>query len=184
MAKMIIVNEERCMGCKSCVLQCALAHSDAGSLAEALNAETPPQSRIYVEPSGKFGMPLQCRHCEDAPCIRVCPTEAIKRLSPESPVLLDPDSCIGCRFCLIVCPFGVIDVSRNGKAMIKCDMCIERTEVGEEPACVVACPTGACQFVELDDQLRQRRRQVAEQLATLNRPDRIIPEPTDEPGSR
>ncbi len=144
MTKVIVVEEKRCLACGSCMLECAMAHTDARTLAEALQAETPPQPRVYVEPIGQFGMPLQCRHCEDAPCITICPTQAIHRFSDEGPVLLEAERCIVCRLCLIVCPFGVIDISRNGKAVIKCDQCLERTEAGEDPACVTACPTGRC----------------------------------------
>ena len=165
MAKMIVVNEGRCLACKQCVIECAMAHTEASTLVEALQSPTPPRSRLHVEPTGGFGMPLQCRHCEDAPCIAICPTEAIRRTSDGGPVLLDQERCIGCKFCLFVCPFGVIDVSADGKAMIKCDLCVERTEAGELPACVTACPTGALEFVELNDYLRQRRREVAKRLA-------------------
>ena len=167
MAKMIVVDEQRCLGCRSCVLECAMAHTQAGSLAEALAAETPPQPRLHVEPLGEFGMPLQCRHCEDAPCMTVCPTDAIHRLSEHGPVVLEQERCIGCRFCLIVCPFGVIDLSRDGKAMIKCDLCIERTEAGQEPACVAACPTGALKFEEVTEYLRQRRRETLWRVAGM-----------------
>lgn len=167
MAKIIIVDEQRCLGCKSCVLECAMAHTQAASLAEALAAETPPQPRVHVEPLGEFGMPLQCRHCEDAPCMAACPTDAIGRPSEDGPVLLDQERCIGCRCCLVVCPFGVIDLSRDGKAMIKCDLCLERTEAGQDPACVAACPTRALQFVELDDYLRQRRREAVRRVAEV-----------------
>lgn len=167
MPKVIVVNEDRCLACNSCMIECALAHSEAGTLVEALSAETPPQPRVHVEPARTFGMPLQCRHCEDPPCIAICPTEAIHRLSPEGPVLLDQDRCIGCKFCVLVCPFGVIELSRDGKAIIKCDLCIERTEAGELPACVAACPTGALEFVELDDHLRQRRREAVHRVAQV-----------------
>jgi carbon-monoxide dehydrogenase iron sulfur subunit len=157
-AKIIVVREERCLGCHSCMLACGLAHSAAGSLAEAVRAKTPPQSRVHVEPVGSFGMPLQCRHCEDAPCMAVCPTRAIYRHAPGEPVLLDGERCIGCKFCIQVCPFGVIDLSRDGKAMIKCDLCAERTAAGEAPACVAACPTGALVFEDVERFLRDRRR--------------------------
>jgi Fe-S-cluster-containing dehydrogenase component len=63
----------------------------------------------------------------------------------------------------MVCPFGVIDISRDGKAVVKCDLCIERTEAGQEPACVVSCPTGALQFCELTELLIERRRAAAKQ---------------------
>ena len=118
MSKIIIVNEERCLGCKSCVIECAVAHSHAKDLVEALQAGEKLQSRVHVEPFRDFGMPLQCRHCEDAPCLAICPTEAIHRPSETGPVLIDAERCIGCKFCMIVCPFGVIELSRDGKAMV------------------------------------------------------------------
>ena len=96
----------------------------------------------------------------------VCPTEAIHRVCDTGPVLLNREQCIGCKFCILVCPFGVIDLSRDGKAVVKCDLCIERTEAGEEPACVAACPTGSLRFVELDEMLAQRRRTIVELVST------------------
>jgi carbon-monoxide dehydrogenase iron sulfur subunit len=165
MAKIVVATEGRCLGCKSCEIACAMAHSEAKTLAEAVRADVPPQSRVHVEPLDAGGLPLQCRHCEDAPCVAVCPTGAIRRASDDAPVLLDAEACIGCRFCMLVCPFGVIDLSRDGKAMIKCDLCIERTEAGEEPACVAACPTGGLKFVEIDAWLRTRRREAAARIA-------------------
>ncbi len=165
MAKVIIVDEKLCMACKSCVIQCAMAHTDASSIQEAVRSDNPPQPRLYIEAGEQFGMPLQCRHCEDAPCMMVCPTEAISRTSAQDPVILDQQQCIGCKFCMQACPFGVIDISRDHKAVIKCDLCIELTQAGEDPACVTACPTRSLKFVELDDFLRDQRRQVAAMLA-------------------
>jgi len=164
MAKVIVVDEQRCLGCKSCVLECALAHSEAKTLVEALAADVPPQPRVHVEQGGQYGTPLQCRHCEDAPCIAVCPTEAIRRSGDDQPVLLDRERCIGCKCCIFICPFGVIQMSRDGKAAVKCDLCAERTAAGRDPACVAACPTGALRFVELDEELKRRRREAAERV--------------------
>jgi carbon-monoxide dehydrogenase iron sulfur subunit len=161
MAKIIVVDEQRCLACKSCAIACALAHSDAESLADALESDTPLQPRVHVEPYGTYGIPIQCRHCEDAPCVTVCPTEAIRRPAPGGPVLIDPARCIGCKACLLVCPFGVIDVMRDGKAVVKCDLCQKLTAKGEQPACVSACPTKALKFEELDEYLRRRRREAA-----------------------
>lgn len=165
MAKMIVVNPERCLACKSCVLECALAHSRASTLIEALRQETPPQSRVHVEAIGEFGMPLQCRQCEDAPCVAVCPTEALYRHVAGDPVLLDGDKCIGCKFCIVACPFGAIDLSRDGKAIVKCDLCIERTAAGEQPACVAACHTGALKFEDVQYFLKVRRQHAAAHAA-------------------
>lgn len=171
MAKVIVVRQDRCLGCKSCEIECALAHCQAATLVEALTAEQKPQSRVHVEPSGQFGVPLQCCHCEDAPCVTACPTEAIRRHTPDGPVLIDADRCIGCKFCLLVCPFGVIELAHDGRAMVKCDQCFEHTQAGEQPACVAACPTGALQFVELDEFLRQRRRELARRVTGVRLAD-------------
>ncbi len=166
MAKAIVTNYERCLGCGTCVIECAMAHTHAETLVEAIYGETPAQSRMHVEPLGDFGMPMQCRHCEAAPCIVVCPTDAIHRLTEDGPVLLVKEHCIGCRLCLFVCPFGVIEMSRGGTAVVKCDQCVQRTEIGQEPACVAGCPTGALQFRDITDYLRQRRREAARQAAS------------------
>jgi carbon-monoxide dehydrogenase iron sulfur subunit len=112
---------------------------------------------------------MQCRHCEDAPCISVCPTGAIYRQQAESPVLINQDLCIGCKFCLMVCPFGVINVSRDGKAMVKCDLCIERTKIGQEPACVEACPTKALKLVDEEKIAASKRQRSARELVLLTR---------------
>ena len=152
------------MACKTCELACAIAHSKAETLAEAMRADVRPQSRVRVEPLGRGSIAMQCRHCEDAPCIAICPTEAIQRLSEGGPVLLDPGRCIGCKYCMIVCPFGAIELSADGKAVTKCDLCIERTQAGELPACVAACPTHALVFTEIQDWPKRRRREVALQL--------------------
>ena len=163
MDKTITVNIEKCLACKSCEIACALTHSKSKVLEEAVTESPKPQRMVIVEAAGEFGVPIQCRHCEDAPCITVCPTAAIHRYQDDGPVLIEQDRCIGCNFCIVVCPFGVINISRGGKAVTKCDLCIERTEVGQEPACVESCPTGALQFCELTELLIERRRAAARQ---------------------
>jgi len=174
MAKIIVVDETRCLGCNTCLIQCAMAHTDAAGLAEAIRDGAKLQPRLRVKPSGRFGAPLLCRHCEDAPCIGACKKKLITRASPDGPVLLDSEHCTGCRLCMRACPFGVIEVSRKGKVMVKCDLCIRRLEAGELPACVAGCPTGALKFVKLDDSLRQKRREdlrQAKQLAHAEKAD-------------
>lgn len=164
MAKAIFVDIDKCLACKGCEIACALAHSQSGILEEAISEHPKPQSRIAVEAAGELGVPLQCRHCEDAPCITVCPTKAIGRNTPESPVLIDNDLCIGCRFCIAVCPFGVIELSRDNKVMIKCDLCIKRIKKQSKPACVEACPTGALMLIDEHDWAAGKRRKAAREL--------------------
>jgi anaerobic carbon-monoxide dehydrogenase iron sulfur subunit len=181
MTKAIITLPERCLGCKTCEFECALAHTTASTLVEALYSGAPFQPRVHVEALGDFGMPMQCRHCEDAPCVVVCPTGAVHRVSDRSLVLLDQENCIGCRLCLLVCPFGVIEMARTGKAVVKCDQCIQRTELGQEPACVAGCPTGALQFDEIAEYVRERRRAAAVRVATAGQISGSLVEAHDGP---
>ena len=166
MGKLIMVNIEKCLACKSCEIACAVAHSKSKILEESIKEHPTPQRRVTVEAVGELAVPLQCRHCEDAPCILICPTAAIHRNQADGPVLIEQDKCIGCKFCLMVCPFGVIDVSTDGKVIIKCDLCIERTRAGHEPACVEACPTGALELANEKDLAAQKRQLAAQELVS------------------
>ncbi len=157
MTRFIVVDEQRCLACKQCVVECALAHGQADTLAEAIAAGEQLRSRVYVEAVEGGGVPLQCRNCPDPACVAVCPKDALSRSGPDEPVVLDLELCIGCGFCMYACPFGVIDMSPDGKKAVKCDLCENRTASGELPACVVACPTGAIQFEEMDDAVRRQR---------------------------
>jgi len=146
--QVITVDAERCTGCHSCEIACAVAHSDLGELFQAIEQDPLPQPRMAVVAIGEVAVPLHCQHCEDPPCATVCPKDAIQRPDPDGPVILDEELCVGCGFCAIVCPFGMITMSADGKTALKCDMCIDRQQAGQPPACVEACPTGALQLIE------------------------------------
>lgn len=164
MGKTIMVNIEKCLACKSCEIACAVAHSRAGVFEKAIVEKPGPNKRVTVEAAGEFAVPIQCRHCEDAPCITVCPAGAIQRRESDGPVLIDQERCIGCKFCIVVCPFGAIDMSNEGKVVVKCDLCIERTKAGKEPACVEACPTKALKLVSEKELTASRRQHAAWEL--------------------
>jgi anaerobic carbon-monoxide dehydrogenase iron sulfur subunit len=165
MDKVIVVNIEKCLACKSCELACALAHSKSKILEEAVAESPKPQRMVTVEAVEEFAVPIQCRHCEAAPCVEICPTGAIRRQSEDAPVVVDEDLCIGCKLCMLICPFGVLQISPEGRAVIKCDMCLERLEKGQEPACVEACLTGAMKLVSLKEVLKEKRSKASKQLA-------------------
>jgi len=164
MDKTIMINIEKCLACKSCEIACALVHSKSKVLEEAITESPRPQRMITVEPVGESGVPIQCRHCEAAPCIEICPTGAIQRFDEQAPVVVDADLCIGCKLCMLICPFGVLQIGSEGRAIIKCDMCLERMEQGQEPACVEACPTKALRLVSLEEIIKSKRKEASKKL--------------------
>jgi Fe-S-cluster-containing hydrogenase component 2 len=140
----ILVDPERCVGCHTCELACAVAHTEAESVIGAVLAGERLQPRNRVVQVEDIKLSTQCRQCEDAPCVRVCPTGATYRT--ETYTAVDQRLCIGCRLCVMVCPFGAIHVAtteifgREKRAAFKCDLCIDRPA---GPACIEACPTKA-----------------------------------------
>jgi len=164
--RMIVLNVEKCLGCKSCEIACAVAHSVSKDLYRAIRETPSPKARVSVELAVGVPVPVQCRHCEDAPCMSVCPTGAVHRADEDSPVVIDQDRCIGCKMCIQVCPFGVIALSADGKGVLKCDLCVERLGQGQEPACVCACPTGALRFADMEEVSGRKRHKAAEQVVS------------------
>jgi carbon-monoxide dehydrogenase iron sulfur subunit len=170
--KRIVADPAKCMACRGCELACALAHAGTSDLVEAIYGRG-AKPRIYIESAAGLAVPLQCRHCEEAPCVRVCPSGALTRASEATPVLVVHQKCIGCGFCVESCPFGVIRLARSAEpgisdgrmAVIKCDLCAKRLADGLQPACVASCPVGALLFEEVDDNAKKARAWTAAQVA-------------------
>ena len=146
------------MACRTCELECAVSHSETKNLLSALFEEPRPQKRIFVERSGDLSFPLQCRHCEEPPCQKVCPTDALSKSTSADPVLLDEERCIGCKFCVIACPFGVVVLHRDNNKIIKCDLC-SNLEDQELPRCVQSCPTNALEYIPSEELTKKKRRE-------------------------
>ncbi len=159
MKGLITVDVNKCLGCRSCELGCAVEHSHSKNLFSAISEKPLPQSRVAVEHCHNTSIPLQCRHCEDPPCANVCPTQAISKQDSGEAVLIEDALCIGCKVCILVCPFGSISLSRDDKAVLKCDLCLERTSNGQVPACVSSCPTSALQFIPVEQFTKEKRRE-------------------------
>jgi carbon-monoxide dehydrogenase iron sulfur subunit len=162
---MVVVNPSRCLGCRSCEVQCAVAHSKSKDIQQIIRDGEKPGHRISVEAFGRMAVPVHCQHCEEPACVLACPTGALERKADGKPVLADRERCIGCSMCVQACPFGVITMSPDGKGVLKCDMCIERLAQGIEPACVEACPTKALVFERAEDSNKEKRKKLAERLA-------------------
>jgi formate dehydrogenase iron-sulfur subunit len=100
-----------------------------------------------------------CKHCTNAGCLDACPTGALIRTEFQT-VIVQPDICNGCGYCVPSCPFGVIDRDHDDGRAAKCTLCYDRLEDGLEPACAKACPTDSIQFGEHEELLERARRRV------------------------
>ena len=121
-----------------------MQHSKSKKIIKAFKREFPRAlPRILVEEKGYLSFAIQCRHCEEAPCIEACITGAMYRDKITGAVLCDENRCIGCWMCIMVCPFGVIRRNLEKKKIAsKCDLC-----QGEEiPVCVANCPNEALEL--------------------------------------
>ena len=171
---MSAAGQERCGAGGPGGLAGARPHADTDDLVEAITKKG-AKPCIYIESAGALVVPLQCRHCEDAPCMVVCPSGALLRPDEEGPVLVDQAKCIGCAFCVQACPFGVIRLAHGSGAAasdkqmagIKCDLCADRQAEGLEPACVNSCPVRALMFVEGGDSAKMARIRAAAQAAAV-----------------
>ncbi|MGB5260169.1 MAG: 4Fe-4S dicluster domain-containing protein [Gammaproteobacteria bacterium] len=165
-----VVDVSRCIGCGQCVKACSVENDVPEGqyrtwieryvvTAEGVHVDS-PQGGMYgfdevdEELAGKaintFFVPKLCNHCAEAPCIQVCPVGATYR-SPEGFVLVDPEHCIGCSYCVQACPYGVRFINDDKHIADKCTWCYHRVSQGQLPACVTVCPTQARLFGDLND---------------------------------
>jgi len=163
----VVVDLERCLACRSCELACAKAHAGFADIVEAVLSGAHMVPRVRVIAAAGRAVPVQCQHCEDAPCVAVCPSGAIYREEETGRVLARVEKCIGCKSCVIVCPFGAVDWDGPSGSVVKCDLCAEIVGAGEEPTCVVSCPTHARRVVVLRDLTDRRRREAAARTVKL-----------------
>jgi carbon-monoxide dehydrogenase iron sulfur subunit len=144
----VLIREELCIGCGLCRVACEAHHAGNDDPVKALKHRVaPPAGGIRIEQCGSHSVSVRCRQCAEPVCVEACLTGAMHRLDDAGPVLIDPDKCIGCGTCMLVCPYGAIarDMA-TGKA-VKCDGCLDR----EVPRCVSVCPNGA--LIVRDDAL-------------------------------
>lgn len=130
-----IFDQNFCIGCKACEISCQVYHNQDPEInwrkVDSIEIyENSKQKEIYLSHS--------CHHCDDPACANVCPVGAYEKLS-SGIVNTIHSRCIGCGYCLLACPYGAISKGKDGKAQ-KCNLCAERLERGELPACVQGCP--------------------------------------------
>jgi Fe-S-cluster-containing dehydrogenase component len=165
----MVIDLKKCMGCNSCTLACRMEHgTPAGILYHQVK-----KYEIGKYPSAKLRfLPTPCMHCEEPACIKVCPTGATYKRE-DGLVMIDEKKCMGCRYCVIACPYdsrryipeivnyyGGDSVTPFEKVkrknftpgtVVKCNFCAQRLETGRLPACVERCPAQARYFGNLED---------------------------------
>ena len=154
MAKMLLIDHEKCTGCRFCETACAVAKEGISN---------PTRARVSLvkwEMEGST-IPMVCQQCQEAPCVTVCPVKALSRDEDLGRVVIDYDLCIGCKFCIIVCPFGGMGFDTMAKRVIKCDLC------DGDPKCVKACTTDALQFVDVSTVNITKKRKAAGKIEEL-----------------
>ncbi|MCB2128767.1 MAG: 4Fe-4S dicluster domain-containing protein [Rhodobacteraceae bacterium] len=177
----LVIDLDTCVGCQACVTACK-GWNDQG-----YGVPLSDQNAWGSEPSGTFlnrvhayevqpdtgpaqvvNFPRSCLHCENAPCVTVCPTGASYKRAEDGIVLVNEDACIGCGLCAWACPYGARELDGAAGVMKKCTLCVDRIynenlpEADRVPACVRTCPTGARHFGDLGDSESAVSRLVAE----------------------
>ncbi len=148
--KRIYADERFCIGCRLCEVHCFVSHSKSKRIVKAYRTERDTvQSRVKVEDSGIATFALQCRHCDDAPCLEACMTGAMRRDEATGAIICDEDKCVGCWMCVMVCPVGAVSPGKGEnrkKAASKCDLCGMKWD--DCPPCVANCPNMALKWEE------------------------------------
>ncbi len=154
----ILTDVTRCVGCKACVYACKEINGLPKDEAEKLSSGT----WAVVEHRAGLNVRRQCMHCLDPACVSVCPVAALEK-HPEGPVTYDEKACMGCRYCMLACPFRVPKYEWESPLprMQKCIMCFhQRIGQGKQPACTEACPAQATMFGDRDDLIHEARARI------------------------
>jgi len=162
MSKSILYDATVCIDCKLCERACAernkLPYDDNIAAEQMMSAH----KLTFVMTKGDKFMRRLCMNCQDPACASVCPVAALRKTS-LGPVTYDESRCIGCRYCMLACPFGIPKYEWNKvlPRVRKCDMCSDRVAAGRPTACAEACPTGATKFGNRDELIAEANDRIA-----------------------
>ena len=154
MDKVLVVDHAVCTGCRLCEMVCSVKHAGVSN---------PSRSRIHIIkwPMEGLELPMLCQQCEDAPCVAICPQDALTRDPELDRVVLDYDLCIGCKMCVTACPFGGMGIDIEARQVIKCDLC------DGDPTCVRFCDPGDLEYVSATVANLRKKRDAGEKLAAV-----------------
>ncbi len=142
--RFITMDLSKCLVCRNCEYACAYVHGG-----DFRRSNSSIRVEYYAE--AKVCFPITCLHCQDAWCMEVCPASAITRNAQSGAVEIDQDRCVGCKMCILYCPFGNIHFDDENQVSRKCDLC------HGEPQCVAHCISGALNYVSAEDSRQSNR---------------------------
>jgi polysulfide reductase chain B len=149
----IMVDLDRCIGCKTCIVACRnhhglVDHENAmpGGMSHYIRVES-ELTGTYPDLAEDFWV-VMCQHCKKPPCVKACPSGAIAKDVQTGIVRIDKEACTGAQKCIAKCPYGVIQFDAVGNYAHKCDLCYDRVIHGLEPVCVEVCLADALRFGE------------------------------------
>ena len=153
----LLIDTTRCIGCGACASACKEQNKLPGPVEEVTTAYT----WTTVQPHEGVFVRTLCMHCEVPTCVSVCPVGAMKK-TPEGPVVYDAEICMGCRYCMMACPFDVPKYQWNRPVPVvgKCILCASRVKEGKPTACAEACPVEATIFGKRDDLIWEARTRI------------------------
>jgi len=162
------IDLRKCIGCHACTIACKAEHQIPIGVnrcwVKSVEKGAFPDTR-------RFFFPVLCNQCDEAPCARICPTRALFK-RPDGIVDLDGDACIGCRACMVACPYDQLFIDPNTYTAEKCNFCANRVENQLLPACVSVCPTECRIFGDLDDPTSELARIARHEAVTVRKPEK------------
>lgn len=161
------IDQRSCIGCHACTVACKQEHdTELGvfrTWVKYIEQGTFPDARRY------FSV-LRCNHCDDAPCVEICPVKALYKRE-DGIVDFDPERCIGCKACMNACPYDALHIDPRSNTAAKCNFCAHRVDQGLKPSCEVVCPTQAITSGDLDDPESEISRLIDTVPATVRAPE-------------
>jgi tetrathionate reductase subunit B len=143
----LVIDSKKCINCKACVVACRAEYNVPLTCSRPwINEE---MRGVWPKLMAVF-QPEQCHHCEQPACVRVCPTGASYQ-RPDGIVVVNESDCVGCRYCMIACPYDARFFREDKGVVEKCDFCVKRLARGQLPACVETCPSKVRVFGNLND---------------------------------
>ncbi len=163
-----VIDQDRCIGCHACTVACKEEHQVPIGVFRTWVKYV--ETGEFPETRRHFGV-MRCNHCDDAPCIEICPTHSLFRRS-DGIVDFDNRRCIGCKSCMQACPYDALYIDPNNNTAAKCNFCAHRVEQNLEPACVIVCPTQAILAGDLDDASSKTGAVIAGRETSVRKPEK------------